>query len=297
MFRSVLLPLDRSSDAEQALPLALSIARRADARLDLVEVHSLYALDSDTAGLLPFEPARDAERKQQEQLYLDATARCATCVSPVSITASVLNGSSVLAETVADAILERARTVNADLIIMTTHGRGALGRFGIRSVADEIIRRAGIPVLLLRRGDKSPGMIAEPVLDNILIPLDGSELAEQVLEPAMDLARLMEARCSLLRVVESAERAQAETYLEQIAARMRERGLQVGTHAIVARRAVDVILKEAKAQSCSLIALATHGRGGFKRLLLGSMADKLIRTAASPVLVCRTTGYGLAARR
>jgi hypothetical protein len=75
MYRSLLVPLDRSSFAEQALPLALSIARRAKARLDLAEVHALYALEHPTAGWVPFEPERDAERKRQEQLYLDATAR------------------------------------------------------------------------------------------------------------------------------------------------------------------------------------------------------------------------------
>jgi nucleotide-binding universal stress UspA family protein len=235
MYLSVLVPLDRSSFAEQALPLALSIARRANARLDLVEVHALYALEGPTAGWLPFEPDRDAECKQQEQLYLDATAKWVTSVSPVSVTAGVLSGSAVLPEMVADSILERARTGRADLIVMATHGRGPLSRFGVGSVADELIRRACLPVLLVRPAEKAPGVIPEPVLDNILIPLDGSALAEQVLEPGLDLARLMEARCTLLRVVESrsvpADRApggspdraqtEAEAYLERVAGRVR----------------------------------------------------------------------------
>src|SRR5437879_8039235 len=104
MYLSLLVPLDRSSFAEQALPLALSIARRAKARLDLVEVHALYALEDPTAGWVSFEPERDAERKRQEQLYLDGTARWLTCVSPVSATAGVLPGSGVLPEMVADSI-------------------------------------------------------------------------------------------------------------------------------------------------------------------------------------------------
>src|SRR5712692_5850006 len=110
MYLSLLVPLDRTSFAEQALPLALGIARRASARLDLVEVHALYALEDPTAAWTPFfEPARDAERKQQEQLYLDATAKWLTSMSPVSATVGVLPGSTVLSATVADAILERAR--------------------------------------------------------------------------------------------------------------------------------------------------------------------------------------------
>ena len=206
---------------------------------------------------------------------------------------------------VADIILERARAGNADLIVMATHGRGPLSRFLAGSVADELIRRAGVPVLLVRPSEKAPEIIPERVLDNILIPLDGSALAEQVLEPALDLAQLMEARCSLLRVVESRsspasrasggppEKAQAEAYLEHVAAKVREQGVSVRTRVVVARHAVAAILEVAAAQASNLIALATHGRGGLRRLLLGSVADMLVRAAASPVLVYRPTGKEL----
>jgi nucleotide-binding universal stress UspA family protein len=295
MYLSLLVPLDRSSFAEQALPLALTIARRAHARLDLVEVHALYAVEDPHAGWAPFESDRDAACKQQEQLYLDATARWVTAGSGVSTNTAVLAGSAVLPKTVADGILERARIDKADLIVMTTHGRGPLSRIGLGSVADELIRRAAMPVLLVWPREEAPAVIPEPVLDNILIPLDGSALAEQVLEPALDLARLMESRCCLLRVVEHrfspapSEKARAKAYLERLAARPRVQGLQVETRVVVARRAADAILEEADKQSSNLIALATHGRGGFKRLLLGSVADKLIGGAASPVLVYRPT--------
>jgi nucleotide-binding universal stress UspA family protein len=107
----------------------------------------------------------------------------------------------------------------------------------------------------------------------------------------------MGARCSLLRVVEtrsfpadrspgaSTEKAHAEAYLQRIAARVREQGVPVRTRVAVARHAAEAILEEAAAQASDLIALATHGRGGLKRLLLGSVAEKLLRAAASPVLV------------
>src|SRR5579872_1121247 len=138
MFLSLLVPLDRSAFAEQALPLALSLARRAGAALDLVEVHALYALASRTSGWLPFDPGEDAACKQKEQLYLEATAQWVRSMSPVPVTTGLLAGSTVLPSTVADSILERARTGKADLIVMTTHGRGPLGRLGLGSVADEL---------------------------------------------------------------------------------------------------------------------------------------------------------------
>src|SRR5450755_2136057 len=106
MYRSILVPLDRSSLAEQALPLARSIAQRANGKLDLVEVHTLYALEDPHAGWLPFDREQDADCKQQEQLYLDATAKLVGSASPLTVTADVLSGSAALAKTIADSILE-----------------------------------------------------------------------------------------------------------------------------------------------------------------------------------------------
>ncbi len=291
MYLSVLVPLDRSSLAEQALPLALRIAQAANARLDLVEVHVLYALEDPKAGRLPIEPDEDAKCRQHEQLYLDATARWVASMAPVSVTTGVLSGSAVLPETVADSILERARAGQADLIVMATHGRGQLSRFGLGSVADELIRRASMPILLLRPSNKASGAMPAPILDNILIPLDGSSLGEQALEPALDLARLMEARCTLLRVIEMQSSVpEAEAYLKHVAKRIREQGVEVRTRVVVAGNAAEAILQESVAQASNLIALATHGRGGIKRVLLGSVADRLVRAATVPVLVFRPAG-------
>ena len=291
MYRTLLVPLDRTSFAEQALPMAVGIARRANARLDLVEVHALYALEDPTAGWLRYEPDRDAEYQRHERNYLDATAKWVTAVSMVSASADLLAGSVVLPETVAGSILSRACAVNADLIVMATHGHGAASRFGLRSVAYELLRRAPMPILLMRPGDRVSRLIPEAVLDNILIPLDGSPLAEQVLAPAMELARIMEARCCLVRVVDfNSSPAGAEAYLGRIAEKIRDPGLQVRTRVVVGRHAAAAILEGTEIEESNLIALATHGRGGLKRLFLGSVADELVRTAGLPVLVYRPTG-------
>jgi nucleotide-binding universal stress UspA family protein len=305
MYRSLIVPLDQSTLAEQALPMALSVARRANAALNLIKVHAQYGLENSHGGWAPYQPERDTERWQAEQLYLDATAKFAAALSPVSITANVLAGSAVLPTTVADSIMDRVRISNADLIVMTTHGRGPLSRFGLGSVADELIRRAPIPILLVRPAEKSPELLPEPVLDSVLIPLDGSDLAERILGPAVDLAKLMEARCTLLRVVEpnqslsdrspggNSEMDQAKAYLERIAAGIREQGLVVQTRVVGDRPVAEAVLEEAAAQGSNLIALATHGRGGLKRLLLGSLAARLVRAAAAPVLVFHPGGNGV----
>jgi nucleotide-binding universal stress UspA family protein len=300
MYRSLLVPLDRSLFAEQALPLALNIARRAGARLDLVAVHALYALEDPHAGWCAFDHDGDAECKRQEQHYLDASAKRVTAVAPVPVTAEVLSGSNVLQETVAESLLERARVSKTDLIVMATHGRAPLSRIALGSVADELIHRATVPILLVRPSEATPDFLREPVLDNILIPLDGSPLAQPALGPALDLACLMQARCTLLRVVEPhsthheganglPEKAEAEIYLRRIAARLREHGLQVRTRLVAARHVAEAILEEAEVQESNVIALATHGRSRIHRLLLGSVADKLVRLAACPLLVYRPT--------
>jgi len=131
---------------------------------------------------------------------------------------------------------------------------------------------------------------SEPNLEHVLICLDGSALAEQVLQPAQDLAELMEARCTLLRVIEQhsseAERAEAEAYLREIARRALDRGLQVRAGVVAAAKPADAILKVVLEEKDTVIALATHGRGGFKCLVLGSVADRIVRTAGVPVLLC-----------
>jgi nucleotide-binding universal stress UspA family protein len=193
MVQTILVPLDGSPFAEQALPWALSVARRAGARLELVRVHVLYALKDPHAGWCPFDPAEEAECIRQEQLYLDATAKRLAAITPVPITSALVEGAE------ADGILGRIRAGKADLVVMTTHGRGPLRRFLLGSVADQVVRRSAAPVLLVRPHEGPTGPIPEPFVEDVLAPLDGSALAEQALGPALDLARLMEARCTCSR--------------------------------------------------------------------------------------------------
>lgn len=288
MFNSLLVPLDGSPFAEQALPLALSIARRAGGHLDLVRAHLHYALNDPPYIRLPYDPAEEAEWQKQEQLYLDATARWVTAESRVPVGTALVHG------LVVDALLEHTQASKTDLIVMTTHGRGPFSRFFLGSVADELIRRTPVPILLTRPGQEAPVLFPEPIVQDVLILFDGSPLAEQVLQPAQDLSRLLEARCTLLYVVESGSvpssmidqrQEEAESYLNRLAARMREQSLQVRSRVAVAENAAEEITKESEASD--LMILATHGRGGVRRFVLGSVADKVIRGSRAPVLVYR----------
>lgn len=300
MIRTVAVPLDGSPFAEQALPHALGIVRRAGATLDLVHVHVLHVVEEHRVNRYSYDPAIDKENQRKEQLYLESTAQSLAAVSPVPWTAAVVSGLD------SEGILQRVQDRKADLIVMTTHGRGALDRFFLGGVADELIRQAAVPVLMVRPRDPAPGIVPEPSLEHVLVPLDGSSLAERVLGPAMDFVRLWEGRCTLLRVIEASpsktagrpngprppeteQEVAAKAYLEKIAGRLREQGTAVQTRVVVAPYAAPAILEEAQTQRCDFIALATHGSGGLRRMLLGSVTDKVVRGSSLPVLAYRPT--------
>jgi len=309
MYRSILVPLDGSTFAEHALPPALGIARRADAALQLarvvpplpmVDAEPPLLLDDDLKALIESGP----------RAYLDATVERLGASFPVPVSRVLLEGE------IADALCTHAVGNRVDLVVMATHGRGPLGRFWLGSVADELIRHLPMPVLLVRPQESTPELTAEPPLGRILVPLDGSPLAEQILEPAVALGQPAGAEFLLLRVVKPplkpaylpegyvmgretqamlarmgsvhAQQAQeAEEYVDRVADRLRTRGLDVRTRVVVEEQPAVAILREAASPGVGLVALGTHGRRGLSRLILGRVADKVIRGADVPVLVQR----------
>jgi nucleotide-binding universal stress UspA family protein len=183
-----------------------------------------------------------------------------------------------------------------------------MSRFWLGSVADQLMRRLHIPLLLVR-----PSQPAAPPtsIRRILVTLDGSPFAERAIDAAVALGRPFGAEYALLMVVEpplpiadpsglmvvpvavDAEkqlREAAANYLEGVAARLRKEGLTVTTHPVEAPAAAATIIEQADALRVDLIAIASHGAGGITRLVVGSVADKVIRGSAHPTLVVRPTG-------
>ena len=147
MLRSILVPLDGSKFAENAIPLALNIATRAGAHLELLRIHELYALHDSHACWSPYEPAADAQYQAEEQAYLDRTVERLRMTASVPVTSALVNG------VIEDAILNRARTRAPDLIVMATHGRGPLSRLCFGSVAEKLILYGPVPILLFPPGE------------------------------------------------------------------------------------------------------------------------------------------------
>lgn len=302
MYRSIMVPLDGSSFGEHALPLARSIARRTGARMQLTYVYvpgQPLVMDA----IPPYDRGFEAQDRARDRAYLERLAERMDPHGSIDVTVTMLDGP------IAEALLAHAVAEKVDLVVMATHGRGALSRFWLGSVADRLVRRATVPVLLVRPQEGAPDLAHEPVLHQVLVPLDGSALAEQVLAHATALGSSMDAEYTLLQAVEplageygvelyAAEQGQeafarlqekGQTYLEGVAARFRAETLQVRT-AVVIGPPARAILEYAHHQPIELIVMATHGRSGIANLLVGGVADKVLRGATVPVLLYRPHG-------
>lgn len=297
---TILVPLDGSPFGEQALPAALAIARRRPTRIALAHVHQLIIPTIAAAEAPMFDPTPDELMRQQETAYLEDVARRLGAIWDGPITRTLLE------VPVADSLAYHAELIGASLIVLSTHGRGGVARAWLGSVADRLIRLSSVPTLVVRPGPDAPDFTHEPTMRHILIPLDGSALAEQAIELAMELGQLTHAHYTLVQVVEPALRSfliggaeptvdvdaeaaawkRASEYLDTIAARLREQGHTVWSEARIGNAAAG-ILESAAVNGADLIAMTTHGRGGVARLLMGSVADKVLRSATVPMLISR----------
>jgi nucleotide-binding universal stress UspA family protein len=309
MFRSLLVPLDGSPFAEHALPLALSIARRAEAELQLVCVHRTPEADHPAHHFLN-EESWVTEWKTRHEAYLGNIAQRLRAAGGKAVTPLVLQGE------IAGSICKQVMEAGTSLVVMTTHARGPLGRMWLGSVADLLIRELSRPLLLVRPLEERVDLSLDVVLKHILIPLDGTPLAEQILEPAVTLGEAMGAEYTLLRVirpvaaihyppegameatlpegmrqqlerVETEARVKAEEYLHETAQRLRGRLLRVHTKVVDEAQPALAVIDTAQRMPANLVAMQTHGRRGLSRLVLGSVADKVLRGAAVPLLLQR----------
>jgi nucleotide-binding universal stress UspA family protein len=296
MYRTILVPLDGSVPSEQSLPYAAVLARCSGAALQLAYVHTPLVLGEGTLYL----GTPDVQLWDEEKKYLQSVVNRLRQAGLEKVSSQVLEGP------IADALQEQALAGGCDLVLMTTHGRGPASRFWLGSVADQLVHRLPMPLLLVRtREEEAPSPAREPEFRSILVALDGTPTAEQILQPAGALAKLMGASCTLLRVVPTVVphvvyteaavdatladklRAEAHVYLQRVANSLRDQGLAVQARILAHVHPATAILNETAGGKYDLLALETHGRRGLPRLFLGSVADKVVRGAAVPVLVHR----------
>lgn len=293
--QSILVPLDGSRLGEFALPLAASLARRAGAQIEVVHVREPLTIPNLR---LPALEAEDRQARAWAQGYLDRVVDQWSPAVPAGVTRHLVIGRP------ADGLCEFVDTVGADLVVMTTHGRGPLSRLWLGSVATELVQRLPAPVLITRPGDEPPDPAQDPAPRRLLIPLDGSRFSEQVLPLAIAVGTLTGAEYRLLRVVQKThdwgdgvvdatgsnptggEESQAQSYLDNLtttnpALRTAEVRVVVDSSPALA------VLAEAEGSGADLIVMETRGHSGLARLLLGSVADKVVRGTTIPVLLRR----------
>jgi nucleotide-binding universal stress UspA family protein len=301
MYRLILVPLDGSALAEQALTVAATLAEQIRATLQLVHVHAPPVVDE----FAQYGVGGPAARETAEHYMLQTADRVRAAYGG-TVSATMLDGRA------AASIATHAAAAGADLIVMSSHGRTGASRFWFGSVADALIRSSTIPVLVVRgRGDATATATAtreDSRFSRVLVPLDGSSAAEQAIPHAIALGSLGQAHVHLLRVEEVAEDLRtsvwvlaqhepddlaerlrrADHYLKTVSARL---GLQWGqmTHSAEARaghRVGETIAAVATERDVDLIAMTTHGRGA-SRLVVGSVADKVIRGTTCSLLLTR----------
>lgn len=290
MYRSILVPMDGSKLADRALGVAIPLAEQHGARLILVQVYeplSLMTIPSEGA-------ARDAEleltwRREQERALERSVKRVRRQTS------AAVEGHFREGEVVA-ALAREARELSVDLVVMCTHGRGGFQRLFLGSVADGLMRQLAVPLLLVRGG--RGGSVSEGEFERIVIPVDGSHRAEAALPAVADLLGTRAATVTLAHVVHPMVAAIAEQhgrkpgrafekeYLEPLASRVRSESMTVAQATVVDGNVARALLGIATERDADLIAMTTQGMSGFERFVVGSVADKLIRTAGQAVLIC-----------
>lgn len=294
MYRQIMVPLDGSRFAESALPLALAISRHTGAHLHLVTVQEpipSFAYDE-------WEDAAEEWTQSYQANVLERVREQATG----QVTTELGSGHVV------EVLEQEAERNSVDLIIMATHGRGMFSRAWLGSVADAFLHHTSRPVLLVRPHESGaqPDLSVAIELTRILIPLDGTELSESVLDHAIEFGALFDVDYHLVRVVpypmqfnspylphtmqmnqafvEEAQ-ASADDYLRGQVERLRERGLRADGNVVVVAQPGHGILAEAQSSGCDFVAMATHARTGLSRALLGSTADKVLRASHLPILL------------
>lgn len=298
-YHKILVPLDGSDLAERAIAPAVRIAGAMGARLVLLRAVPVSAVVSADPQLyeelrrLGEEDAMAYLRTVQQDLQQQVSVDVATDHGPA-----------------ADCIIDYAFDHDVDLIVMSSHGRSGLQRFVYGSVAEKVLRQAPCATAVIRAGADMPLRDSH----NVLVPLDGSELAEKAIEPAMALAGALESDVHLLRVtqsgharletasmqpvfdqIEAKEIAEAETYLQHKYNELDNAHLFIDV-VMTDGSVAEAIMQYAKEHHINLIVMSSHGRSGLSRWMYGSVTEQVLRGACCATLVIRAQTTTAASR-
>jgi len=321
MFQRILVPLDGLQGSERAIAVAARIARACSGTIVFIRVEPLAAEVGTFAAGLDGTIAMKAEVEAAEKVLADAGGYLEAMMIAYADDLAGLETEMDLATGAASpTIFSAAGLEEVDLIVMSSHGKTGLKRWIRGSVAQQAVLHSPVPVLVLKEhGMAFPAPeAAHPI--RILVTLDGSALSEAALEPAVQLLAAwttpqVQGELHLLRVVDlpppsgkfgslafvpdsllEETRQEAETYMNAVADRLRAgpmagTGLTITSSVAFSTDVAGTILKQAESAELtggySLIAMATHGRSGLKRLVMGSVTEHVLGATMLPLLIVR----------
>jgi nucleotide-binding universal stress UspA family protein len=300
MYDKILVPLDGSALAEQVLPYVRPLAKALVASIELLRT-------IPAAGLELADPS-STNSQDQALDYLRSISASLNGLG-VSISSVVRQGSP------ASWIINEAEQEPGTLIAMATHGRSGVARWLLGSVTDKVFYASTTPLLIVRSSEP-PNPISEAQLKTVIVPLDGSVLAEQVLPHVATLAKALDLAVKLVRVHPSVEEysryferqqmgsaatvysgpyevfskeadAQAMEYLHEVKMQLHHEGVWSVEESLLRGHPAATVVDLARETPGSLVAMSSHERSGIGRWLLGSVTDRVVRHSPAPVLVIR----------
>jgi nucleotide-binding universal stress UspA family protein len=321
MFQRILVPLDGSPRAESALVVAARVARAAGSTVVLMQVvgipaaYTPYFYGPDIAQ----SPMYAQEFLEIEQLNAE---KYLAEIAKSDVLAGIKVETTAIPGTAGMTILDTASEGHIDLIVMSSHGATGFKRWALGSVAQQVSRHSSVPVLVLREDGTAPTSAfpdrLRPLRSIIaLVALDGSKSAEATLEPTAYLVTALAAPAQgtlilstvvnwqpAMKKFENEEHMLEETrkYLVSIAERLQggelaKLNLAIEWSIAESKDVADALIKTAERGTstessheftgCDLIAIATHGRGGMQRLVMGSVTERVLGTTKLPLLIVR----------
>jgi len=299
MLRHLLVPLDGSPMAESVLSATADLVRRLSAHVTL-----LHIIERGAPKTVHGE--RHLTQPAEAESYLRGVAEWFVSEG-VRADFLVHRDGADVAKSIADGAAE----IGADLVVLCTHGWSGLRGFLFGRVAQQVLRWGTIPVLLIQ--PSAEGWKAPFSCRRLVVPLDGSGMAETALPAASAVAHAFEAEALLVWVVPTvatvsgergaamklmpsaaaalldAEAAQAGTYLERVGARLREEGVKISVE-VGRGEPIRVLLDTVAKREIDLIVIATHGRSGISAVWAGSVTSRILRYSTRPILLIRIPG-------
>lgn len=295
MYTKILVPLDGSERSERVLLPARSIVEALKVEVELLQVinPNVVTAFADPEHRLYVDQV-DSSIRNNSINYLERIANSFPDPSKVTCSAELGNAAEVIAD--------KAAAHPGTLIAMSTHGRSGVQRWLLGSTANKLLHAITSPLLLVRATNNwNPGETA--ALKKILVPLDGSRLAESSLPHVAEVAKKMKLKVVLVRVydplaqghmpyverIKEKMRDEAKVYLEEKVQQLKSKGLDEVSYLLSKGHAAGEIVNIARATPDSLVAMSTHCRSGIGRWVLGSVTDRVVRRSGDPVLVIRAS--------